>query len=121
MPAFEIVAGHAGVCPLCCRGIAKSRSRIAPIAATPLNPEHCRWYAERGKWLVRQDYMTQRLHGRTWAHAACVDDLDAKYTPDEQAVLAAEWRGELVAKKRSAEALLDHHCGRRRASKVVPS
>ena len=106
-------------CPLCCRGIAKSRSRIAPIAATPLNPEHCRWYAERGAWLVRHDYSTKRLHGRTWAHSACVDRWDAKYTPDEQTVLAAEWRAELVAKKRAAGALADHRYGRRRASRVM--
>jgi hypothetical protein len=113
MPAFEITAAHAGVCPLCSVGIAANRSTISPLPVPyPMNPAYASFYGERGAWLVNGDYI-KRMHRRPWAHSRCVDRLNDRYTDAEQMDLAEDWAQELAEMK--AEALHIH--GRRNGAR----
>jgi hypothetical protein len=115
--AFEIIAGYGSVCPLCCHGIAKSRSVIKPLACpTPLNPAYVTYYAQRGAWLLHGHQEARRLHRRDWGHARCVDKLDREYpAPGEQHDLAERWAEQLSAMKREAIRLAQRHPGRCRS------
>lgn len=93
--SFEIIAGHAGTCPICCRFIAKNRSSIVALpVALPPSPEHC--YYGRG-WFVGG--VEGHTRPRRWVHADCQPEL----TYDELEALAEDWRCELKAKKRQAD------------------
>jgi hypothetical protein len=106
---FEIIAGHAGLCPICCDFIATGLSHIKPLVIpTHPNPAHCS-YSERGAWLVQNEY-ARRLHPRRWAHSRCAERLDREMSVDDQIALAGDWHAELTAMKQASQLL--HGCYR---------
>lgn len=112
-PAFDLIAGHSGTCPICGRYIVSERSRISALpCAFPPNPAVTH-YGREG-WSV--DNAPGHVRGRRWAHADCRRRLDAKYADAEQLALSADWRTTLDALKRRVDRERLHRYGRRKAA-----
>lgn len=119
MSDLPLIAQHAGLCPLCGRYIAPNSSRIAPLAAAlPPRPDLCRYGVNGTKgWYVAN--VPANVRRRRWAHARCVDSLDARYSADEQIALSADWAEELSAMRKRAEDEYRHRFGQPRKARAA--
>lgn len=81
-----LLAKHAGICPLCCRFIAKGRSRITALdVPMPPSLKHVRydsfgsgsghgWFFHRGTAGGQGDVV---VRARPWVHAKCASQVES--------------------------------------------
>jgi hypothetical protein len=114
MTAFEIVAGHNGLCP-CGTYIRAGVSTIAALDV-PLPPDPAVCVRSHGKWYIGGSADAGHIRPRNWLHARCAAKLHG-LSFRELELLADDRRAELAAKRRRADEEHGRRIGRQRRTR----